>query len=199
MAGGGSSFSSQLPQTHGSLEPQPPVLSASESQGFRWRSCSRWQWLQTSSPRLPKAEPRPPGPKRPRIASEQKRPDRRRGTGTYKSPRGFRQAGEESDPGEQTWRRQLREVRSFCCGPVFPLQDLGSATVPGKTQGEHRLLPLPLVTGLRRRRIPRTPIVLSSGLPGSIFSISISIVVYLGPCEFACISCGNSICLDACS
>lgn len=111
MAGGGSSFSSQLPQTHGSLEPQPPVLSASESQGFRWRSCSRWQWLQTSSPRLPKAEPRPPGPKRPRIASEQKRPDRRRGTGTYKSPRGFRQAGEESDPGEQTWRRQLREAK----------------------------------------------------------------------------------------
>lgn len=32
MAGGGSSFSSQLPQTPGPLEPQPSVLSAAGSQ-----------------------------------------------------------------------------------------------------------------------------------------------------------------------
>lgn len=34
MAGGGSSLSSQLPQTHGPLEPQSSVLSAAGSQGL---------------------------------------------------------------------------------------------------------------------------------------------------------------------
>eukprot|EP00073_Rattus_norvegicus_P047253 XP_017449415.1 PREDICTED: uncharacterized protein LOC108351105 [Rattus norvegicus] len=116
LAGGGSSFFSQLPQPGGSLDPPPSVRSVAGTQGLCQCSCSWWwQWLETFSPPLPKAAPGPPGPKRGWIASEPSRPDRRHGqepTGGQAGSGRLEESVIRRNKLEQTWLPQmlLREI-----------------------------------------------------------------------------------------